>query len=59
MFDAAYCIDESKIQNLYWICSNGYTQGAKEQASAAMSRAGRNESLGRKQELETDTLWLS
>ena len=43
-FYAAYCIDESKS---HYICSNGYTQGAKEQASDAMSsRAGRNESLG-------------
>ena len=41
-FYAAYCIDESKV---HYICSNGYTQAAKEQASEAMSsRAGRNES---------------
>ena len=60
-FYAAYCIDESKIQNLYLIffyiiyvispildliCSNGYVQGAKEQASEAMSRVGRKESPG-------------
>ena len=46
VFNAAFRIDDikAKFQNLDLICSNGSTQGAKEQASEAMSSVGGDKS---------------